>query len=73
MRMRTHNVYVAALVFLLASTAWVDAAGSVYVEDTDRFPGWKGELPNPSRTRPDGANVTAQPGMGVSFGEPQQV
>ena len=23
------------------------ANGNVYIEDTDRFPGWKGELPRP--------------------------
>lgn len=58
---------------LLLLTGWTHAAGNVYVEDADRFPGWKGELPIPSRTRPDATNATAQPGMGVSYGEPKQV
>jgi hypothetical protein len=35
---------VAVLVLLLATTLQSDALDK-YIEDTDRFPGWKGELP----------------------------
>lgn len=63
------------LLLLLATTCLVDthAAGNVYVEDRDRFPGWKGELPAPSKTRAQEHNATQRPGMAVSFGQPDKV
>lgn len=74
--MRLHNLY-AALLLLLATTGSTYAERNVYVEDADRFPGWKGELPIPSKDRPDATtartNATKQPGLAVSFGEPKQV
>lgn len=33
------------LVLCAVSAVAAKANGNVYIEDTDRFPGWKGELP----------------------------
>ena len=46
--------------------AWVVAGLDKYIEDTDRFPGWRGELP--------GGDAAADgPGDTVGFGELGQV
>ncbi len=63
-----------SFILFLATTCLADihAAGNAYVEDTDRFPGWKGELPTPSKTRAQEHNATQRPGMAVRFGQPDK-
>lgn len=69
------NMSCAALLLLLAIIGGARAEGNVYVADADRFPGWKGELPIPSKDRPmaGGKNASTLPGLAVSFGEPNKV
>lgn len=54
------------LAALLCLWCWAGASGARYIENTESFPGWKGELPNPSRVLQE--NVTSQPTVNVGYG-----
>lgn len=62
LRSERHTAAIALLVSL--SCASVAAAADVYIEDTDRFPGWKGELPQ-TQPQPETSGT-------VGFGESGQ-
>lgn len=58
------------LCLLLAAlkVAAVGAAEDRYIEDTDRFPGWKGELPGSAGNNPGQPKALSQDRTGVTVG-----
>lgn len=65
----------AHLALILSVVSLLLAAGTTraerYIENSDRFPGWKGELPAEPGIRPNQTQTT--PDTSVGFGELGQV
>ena len=60
----------AGLILLLGTAA---ARAERYIENSDRFPGWKGELPAEPGIKPNQTQAQTAPDNTVGFGELGQV
>ena len=67
----------ARLALTLSVASALLAAGTTraerYIENSDRFPGWKGELPAEPGIRPGQTQAQTTPDTSVGFGELGQV
>ena len=71
------TLYMARLALSLGIATLLLAAASAraerYIENNDRFPGWKGELPAEPGIRPNQTQAQSTPDTSIGFGELGQV
>lgn len=67
MRQRPSSPRLATVLVAVALSLTVGGEAARYVEDAEAFPGWKGELPNASKSLAAQANETNQPVLNVGY------